>query len=72
MTFIGLLAAALGGIVIGAGFYLPLVFLCSRQALRDAPTQWPILIVGGLCAVIGSLIDSLIGATLQYSGKVSS
>lgn len=31
--------------------------------------QWPIILFGGVAGLIGSIIDSLIGATLQYSGE---
>lgn len=32
------------------------------------PPQWPIVIFGGIAGLFGSVVDSLIGATIQYSG----
>ena len=33
--------------------------------------QWPIILVGTFSGLLGSLIDSLLGETLQYSGNSS-
>ena len=33
-----------------------------------APAQWPLIVVGGVAGGVGSLLDSLLGAPLQYSG----
>lgn len=33
-----------------------------------SPVQWPLIIYGGIAGLLGSLVDSLLGATLQYSG----
>jgi len=36
--------------------------------MARAPEQWRIILVGGLAGLLGSIIDSLLGASLQYSG----
>lgn len=67
ITNSGLLAAAAGGSVIGLAYVL-VGFFTVKCAVDVAWRQLlvvPIAAAAGLC---GSLIDSLLGATLQFSG----
>ncbi|RWS10469.1 transmembrane protein 19-like protein [Dinothrombium tinctorium] len=68
VTVIGLFVSAAGGLVIGAAFYLALLLSVNRDILAISPPQWPIIVIGLFCGLLGSVIDSLLGATLQYSG----
>ncbi|ESO06357.1 hypothetical protein HELRODRAFT_106099 [Helobdella robusta] len=67
ISLAGTVASFLGGLLIGLTFYLTNHILVDRQ-LPMHPIQWPIIILGGFAGLLGSLIDSLLGATLQYSG----
>lgn len=58
----------LGGTAIGLAYYLVTIYTVDKSILIISPSQWPIIIVGGIAGLLGSVIDSVIGATLQYSG----
>ncbi|XP_017877632.1 transmembrane protein 19 isoform X2 [Ceratina calcarata] len=36
--------------------------------LQLATPQWPVIVIGGIGGLLGSVVDSILGATLQYSG----
>ncbi|XP_041978875.1 transmembrane protein 19 isoform X2 [Aricia agestis] len=68
ISLIGTIVSTLGGLVIGISHYLTLVYFSDRSMYMYAPPQWPIILFGALGGFLGSLIDSILGATLQYSG----
>jgi len=69
VTLVGLVCSVLGGIVIGAAYWLGIVMSCTNQDLEMAPNQLIVILVGGVGGLLGSLLDSLLGASLQFSGK---
>jgi len=65
----GLLASLFGGALIGCAYWAGVYLSASHVDMVLAPEQWKIVLVGGLGGLLGSIIDSLLGATLQFSGQ---
>lgn len=69
ISLIGTICSTAGGFLIGISHYLTIVFFSDKTLLNYAPPQWPVMFYGAFAGFIGSLVDSFLGATLQYSGK---
>ncbi|XP_040610786.1 transmembrane protein 19 isoform X1 [Mesocricetus auratus] len=66
VTVVGLTSSLLGGTFVGLAYFLTqLVFVSDLDI--SAP-QWPIIAFGGLAGLLGSIVDSYLGATMQFSG----
>ena len=64
---VGLASSLLGGTFVGITYFLTqLVFV---NDLDISAPQWPIIAFGGLAGLLGSIVDSYLGATMQFSGK---
>ncbi|XP_050470001.1 transmembrane protein 19 isoform X4 [Bombus huntii] len=68
ISWVGLLVSILGGITVGLSYYLTVLITVDTVILQLAVPQWPIIIIGGIGGLFGSVIDSFLGAMLQYSG----
>ncbi|XP_076361395.1 transmembrane protein 19-like [Tachypleus tridentatus] len=64
----GLLFSALGGTLIGISYYISHLFFIKQEHLLVSSPQWPVIIIATFAGFFGSLVDSLLGATIQYSG----
>ena len=69
ITIIGTIASLVGGTIVGIAYYATMLTVMTYDMTRDKyPPQWPIVVTGLLGGFIGSMIDSFVGAKLQYSG----
>lgn len=70
VTPVGLVASFLGGFAVGAAYFLSQ--LLTVNDLHMADPQWPVMVYGGVAGLLGSMLDSYLGAHMQYSGFDSS
>ncbi|XP_076222706.1 transmembrane protein 19 isoform X1 [Nomia melanderi] len=68
VSWVGLLVSALGGLLVGLFYYFTVLYTVDTAVLQVAAPQWPVILIGGIGGLVGSIIDSILGATLQYSG----
>lgn len=68
VTLLGLIVSALGGFICGLTYYIFTIICVSREVLIRSPPQWPLILIGTIAGLLGSIIDSIIGATVQFSG----
>ncbi|KXZ46526.1 hypothetical protein GPECTOR_43g963 [Gonium pectorale] len=72
VTLLGLSASIMGGMFVGLVFYLggllsPTLWIFEAQRTLAA-AQWRLIPLGLVAGLAGSVLDSLLGATLQFSG----
>ena len=69
LTLVGIAVSLVGGLVVGVAFYCGELVLGSREHLSNQNSmQWMTIVVGSVAGVYGSAVDSILGATLQFSG----
>lgn len=68
VTLVGLFCSAFGGFICGLTYYVLTIICVHNEILARSPPQWPMMIVGTIAGLLGSVLDSVIGATVQYTG----
>lgn len=63
VTVIGLLCSVAGGATMGLVFASINWIFAAEQIFQPS-----LILTGAVCGILGSVVDSLLGATLQYSG----
>lgn len=61
----GTLASALGGALVGLVFWIMSFFMSLERPMGNSAPQYPMIFVGLIAGVLGSVVDSLLGASLQ-------
>lgn len=65
VSTMGTVASMVGGLLIGTVYWLLGMALNTDAATTP---QWPLVLLGAAAGFVGSMVDSLLGATLQFSG----
>lgn len=70
VTSVGLVASFIGGLTVGGAYFVTQLLFVNDLHLADP--QWPVILYGGVAGLLGSMLDSFLGANMQYSGFDSS
>ena len=70
ITGVGILCSIAGGLVVGLAYFVTLVIFLDMERFGTVSltSQLPVVLIGGVAGLFGSIVDSLLGATVQYSG----
>ncbi|MEQ2190463.1 Transmembrane protein 19 [Xenoophorus captivus] len=63
VTPVGLVASFLGGAAMGVAYFVTQLLTVSDLHLADP--QWPIVVYGGVAGLLGSMLDSFLGAHMH-------
>lgn len=71
VTLLGFAASLAGGVFIGLCFYVAGLLSPGKAAVAHRPeliAELPLVLLGGAAGLLGSIIDSILGATIQFTG----
>lgn len=68
VTGLGTLASVAGGAFVGTVFYATCLLTSAPASAAVQAVQWRLVPLGAAAGLLGSVIDSVLGGTLQFSG----
>ena len=72
ITLIGTLCSIAGGLIVGISYWITeaiFISLSNTNAYHLSPwSQYPYAIIGASAGLFGSVVDSLLGGTIQFTG----
>lgn len=69
VSLAGLIMSWSGGLLIGLVYFAAIRMFVDQEVLESSSVQYPLIFLGGFAGLFGSIVDSFLGATLQYSGQ---
>lgn len=71
VTGVGIACSVAGGLTVGLAYALTLLLFLGTEELGPgwAYQLMAVISYGAVCGLLGSIVDSLLGATVQYSGS---
>ena len=70
ITRVGILCSIGGGLIVGLAYFLTLLVSLGVGGLGSVSlmSQLRVMLIGGAAGLFGSVVDSFLGATVQYTG----
>ena len=68
VSWVGFLVSFLGGCIVGLAYYIGILLGGQTMIQSQNCPQFYVIFLGGISGLLGSIFDSILGATTQFSG----